>query len=80
MLSAQSQTADRARGLIAGADDYITKPIDAVELITNLHDLLRQPRDRQPPTYVLTQMLHAVLAVLDAELVWLLTVDKKEAP
>lgn len=76
MLSAQSQTADRARGLIAGADDYITKPIDVVELVTNLRDLLRQPRDGQPPTYVLTQMLHAVLAVLDAELGWLLTVDK----
>ncbi|MEK7329049.1 MAG: response regulator, partial [Chloroflexota bacterium] len=28
LLTAKSQAADRAEGMLAGADDYITKPID----------------------------------------------------
>ena len=42
LLTAKSQTADRVRGLKAGADDYITKPFDSEELILRLRGLLNR--------------------------------------
>jgi two-component system, OmpR family, response regulator MprA len=42
LLSARNTTADRARGLAAGADDYIAKPFALVELLTRLRALLRR--------------------------------------
>jgi DNA-binding response OmpR family regulator len=42
LLTAKSQTADRVRGLKAGADDYITKPFDSEELVLRLRGLLKR--------------------------------------
>jgi CheY-like chemotaxis protein len=45
MLSARSQTADRRRGLGAGAADYVTKPFDLDDLMTRIRATLgRQTR------------------------------------
>ncbi len=41
MVTALEQTRDRIRGLEAGADDFITKPIDDFNLITRVRSLLR---------------------------------------
>ena len=40
MLTSKSQDSDRYWGLKQGADDYMTKPFDDVELVTNVNKLL----------------------------------------
>jgi len=41
MVTALDQTADRVLGLEAGADDFLTKPVDDVALITRVRNLAR---------------------------------------
>jgi twitching motility two-component system response regulator PilH len=41
MLTSKSQDSDRYWGLKQGADDYMTKPFDDVELVTNVNKLLK---------------------------------------
>ena len=41
MVTALEETADRVRGLEAGADDFITKPIDDFNLMARVRSLLR---------------------------------------
>jgi len=42
MLTAKSITADRVLGLTAGADDYIIKPFDTLELVARVRSTLRR--------------------------------------
>ena len=44
MVTARSDTFDVIAGLEAGADDYVTKPVDAVELSLRIRALLRRVR------------------------------------
>lgn len=41
MITALDQTSDRIRGLEAGADDFLTKPVSDVQLITRVKSLVR---------------------------------------
>jgi len=43
-LTARCQTVDRIIGLKLGADDYISKPFDSMELLAHVEALLRWPR------------------------------------
>src|SRR5262249_36288316 len=42
MLTARGQVVDKVVGLKLGADDYLTKPFEAIELIARLEALLRR--------------------------------------
>lgn len=44
ILSARDETGDRVRGLDLGADDYLTKPFDLVEVEARIRALLRRSR------------------------------------
>ena len=44
MLTARSDTGDVVRGLEAGADDYVVKPFNPVELIARVCARLREPQ------------------------------------
>ena len=46
ILTARSSVGDRVAGLRAGADDYIVKPFELVELTERLHAALRRPFSR----------------------------------
>jgi DNA-binding response OmpR family regulator len=44
MLTARNEEVDKLIGLSAGADDYMTKPFSARELVARVQVLLRRPR------------------------------------
>jgi DNA-binding response OmpR family regulator len=46
IVSAYGQPADKARGLELGADDYVTKPYDAIELSARIEAVLRRAQGR----------------------------------
>jgi len=46
LLTARSQTADKVVGLKLGADDYVTKPFDTMELLARIEALLRRSPGR----------------------------------
>jgi DNA-binding response OmpR family regulator len=66
MLSAKHDVATRVAGLEAGADDYLAKPFEFVELVARVQTLLRRPNLAR------VSMLRYLDIVMDVEkrLVW----------
>jgi two-component system alkaline phosphatase synthesis response regulator PhoP len=50
MLTARGQVVDKVVGLKLGADDYITKPFDVIELLARMEALLRRAPNAVKPT------------------------------
>ena len=50
MLTARTDTTDVVRGLEAGADDYVVKPFNPVELIARIRARLREPQQETSET------------------------------
>ena len=50
MLTARTDTTDVVRGLEAGADDYVVKPFNPVELTARIKARLREPQQDLPET------------------------------
>lgn len=48
MLTARGQTVDKVLGLKLGADDYLTKPFEMIELTARVEALLRRAPTRTP--------------------------------
>jgi diguanylate cyclase (GGDEF)-like protein len=45
MLTAKGQTVDKVIGLNAGADDYVLKPFDTMELVARIRSMLRRTKE-----------------------------------
>jgi diguanylate cyclase (GGDEF)-like protein len=45
LLTARGQTSDKVLGLTAGADDYLVKPFDTMELVARVHSTMRRNRE-----------------------------------
>jgi two-component system alkaline phosphatase synthesis response regulator PhoP len=50
MLTARDQTVDKIVGLKLGADDYVTKPFDMMELLARIEALLRRSPAKPDPS------------------------------
>ena len=48
MLTARGNVKDRVKGLKIGADDYLAKPFDVMELLARIEALLRRARNSPP--------------------------------
>ena len=57
MLTAAGAVADRIDGLGLGADDYLPKPFDALELVARIQALARRARSRTPPALVCSDLM-----------------------
>jgi DNA-binding response OmpR family regulator len=52
MLTARDEPIDKVRGLEAGADDYVAKPFDHLELMARVRAVLRRLDLKAPPSRV----------------------------
>ena len=50
MVTARSQTVDKVLGLKIGADDYLTKPFEMLELLARIEALLRRSSPHRTPS------------------------------
>ena len=51
LLTAVSDTAQRVRGLDAGAEDYVVKPFEPAELLARIRTVLRRALRSEPPPH-----------------------------
>jgi DNA-binding response OmpR family regulator len=65
MLTALRSHQDRVRGIEAGADDFISKPFDRVELLAKIRSLLRQKKHRDEQEKKLKDQLQSTMKDLE---------------
>lgn len=62
MLTAKGDEQDRVKGLNVGADDYVSKPFSATELLARVRAVLRRV-DTQNRTFKKTEFIHGDLRI-----------------
>lgn len=77
LLTAKSAPGDHADGLLAGADDYITKPVDPAALVARIKSVLRRSRSDQPIRDLLTEIANGAVMTLGAVMAWILIADEE---
>jgi DNA-binding response OmpR family regulator len=65
LITALRSHEDRVRGIEAGADDFISKPFDRVELLAKIRSLLRQKRHRDEQEKGLKKQLQNTMIDLE---------------
>jgi DNA-binding response OmpR family regulator len=68
VLSARTSEGEKVQALESGADDYITKPLSARELVARVRAVLRSRQALLPTNYVLT--IGSISIDLDARRAW----------
>src|ERR1700716_3274344 len=68
MLTARGQTSDKVNGLKLGADDYVTKPFDMLELMARVEALLRRTPNKSGQTAM--QQVRSIRIDLRGTEVW----------
>jgi len=56
MLTAMDEVRDRVKGLNLGADDYLAKPFDALELVARVNALLRRDKAQKGGTVIVDDL------------------------
>ncbi|MFB9905182.1 response regulator [Allokutzneria oryzae] len=67
MVTARDSEIDKVVGLELGADDYVTKPYSARELIARIRAVLRRGADNGPDSDLAPQALEAGVVRMDVE-------------
>ncbi len=79
IVTAKNPSDARAEGMMAGAVDYITKPVNLTDLIKRIDTVLstttQEPADVQR---LLEEVAHSALTIMPSDMVWLLGVDNDE--
>ncbi|MGH9413584.1 MAG: response regulator transcription factor, partial [Terriglobales bacterium] len=70
MLTARDQVVDKVVGLKLGADDYLTKPFDTLELLARIEALLRRSAPQTPDMADSVHQIGAVRIDLRSTSVW----------
>lgn len=77
LLTAMAEPGDHADGLLAGADDYIAKPVDPASLVARIKSVLRRSRSDQPIRDLLTEIANGAVMTLGAVMAWILIADEE---
>ena len=79
LVTAKNPSDARSEGMMAGAIDYITKPINLADLVGRIENALattnQSPVDVQR---LLEEVAHSALTILGSDMVWLLGLDSEE--
>lgn len=77
MLTAKTTDMDKIRGLVAGADDYVTKPFNPLEVMARVKSLLRRSQMNPAPEQT-ADVLEINSLIIDKDSHEVKTVDGEE--
>ena len=67
IVSAKTANQDKIEGLLSGADDYVSKPFNAMELVARVKSQLRRAQVFNKPPVESTQIIQATDLVIDKQ-------------